>query len=605
MKKEEAQSQLLSFINNRLSVAKKWTEENYIEQAKRAQDDYDRKPTEGMYIRSDSVFMEKRYQYVVPIVFNNVETFKAATFDQQINIIFKGRGKDDDQKAKIVEASYEYLRQLLRLDDFFIEAAHNFFLTGYVNSHVSFKDEVQEVPVYNETGEPLRDETGATAVRLIYTYNDPVIDLGDPEEVYFSPDSEPSVDGTKIPYYFRKILMLPREIKKVYGTKVEPDHKISLDESSDNSESERCEVFMYYGDVPKKYRQEVKEYREDSKCLVVVTKSKLLYASSTDNESRITTQKLFSSKPKKFFGYGLGETLRQFQKERSIRRSQMIHLGDLNGFPKWFVKNDGENDIDFNALQDPTDVNPVQYHTTPPTLSQPPTINPTILDIDSRTSDEAQQTSGLIDLSTGGQQSIVKTATGQSIFAEASERKVRFAKNKLASFKKENVIKLLKLCQQGWREDKVVQITDENQNTVDVTITQQSLEGIDFDKDIDIEVETPALNKDLMRAQNIDLYGKMKDNPNVDQVELIKFLFKEGYGKDGSRFIQQSDLQPGMTLMGQDGKSYIVDESGKVVPNEQPNEQMPGSPAPMPEPAPGANNEPAPSNVGNYLGQNL
>lgn len=596
-KDSAGKKEFLAFINQRKSIAEKWTKEKYIDQACLAQDDYDCKPKDQLVLFSTSAFAQKRYEYVIPIVFNNVESYKASMLDQTINIIFRGRGKQDDMKAKTIEAAYEYLKQLLDLDSFQISAAHNFFLTGFVTSLASFKNKTREIPIINEeTGNVEIGEDGKPLTRVEYLYNDPVISVGEPEKVFFSPDSETSSSGEeKIPYYIQKILMLPEEVKKLYHKKVTPDTKLT-DDSNDCQDSERVEVFIYVGKIPEVHKGVIKDWVSDADYFIATTKSKLLYIEQTSQQRWITCQK-FYGKPADFFGYGLGKTLHQFQKERSIRRAQIMRIGDLQAYQKWLVMNSENNSVDLEALQDISNVEPVLYEKTPPKLSEQPTINPTVLDLDNKAENESQQTAGMMDISTGGQQTVIKTATGESISAEASERKVRLAKKLFARFYKNSIVKLLKLCQENWDEDKLVQITDESGNQAEVVLTKNSLEGIDFDKDIDFEIESPTLNRDLIRAQSIELYEKMKQSPMVDQNELIKFVFSEGYGKNGDKFLKKNDLQPGMQLMGQDGQSYVVDESGNVVAGQQIQQTDQNTSA--------GGNGAVPSSLGNYVGANL
>ena len=77
---------------------------------------------------------------------------------------------------------------------------------------------------------------------------------------------------------------------------------------------------------------------------------------------------------------------------------------------------------------------------------------------------------------------------------------------------------LLKLCQANWQSDKLVTITDEESGEdMEVNISPDDLSDIDFDKDVDIDPESVTINKDVLRAQAIELYNITKDDPLVER----------------------------------------------------------------------------------------
>jgi len=173
-----------------------------------------------------------------------------------------------------------------------------------------------------------------------------------------------------------------------------------------------------------------------------------------------------------------------------------------------------------------------------------------------------------MDISTGSQSSsTVDTATGQSIFADAAEKRVRKAKKTLMRWYKSEVILLLKLCQANWQSEKLAEITDDQGETMEVTVSAQDLSDIDFDKDVDIDPERVSINKDVLRAQAIELYNITKDDPLVERKEVVKHVYQNGFNvKDPERFIKDQELVPGQQLIDQQtGQVYIVDESGSVV----------------------------------------
>ncbi len=64
---------------------------------------------------------------------------------------------------------------------------------------------------------------------------------------------------------------------------------------------------------------------------------------------------------------------------------------------------------------------------------------------------------------------------------------------------------------------------------VDVVINKDVLSTIDFDTDIDIQLDTITVNKDTMASRSIELYDKVKDDPQVDRRKVFAKMLKEGF----------------------------------------------------------------------------
>ena len=133
--------------------------------------------------------------------------------------------------------------------------------------------------------------------------------------------------------------------------------------------------------------------------------------------------------PNTFFGFGLGKLLAPFQREKSIRRGQMIRYADIAAYPKLLIEEASK--IDDSALLDPRENRVVTFKDNKPEYLQPPQISQIVGDTNNLADQDAQQASGLMDISNGSQSSsTVDTATGQSIFADAAEKRVRKAKRR-------------------------------------------------------------------------------------------------------------------------------------------------------------------------------
>lgn len=522
---------LLGLLKKRLEIAKKYTE-NFHDEIKRCVKDYELE-TSSKELLAQLANPTARYNFKVPYIQATHESYMASVFNRPPDLIIRNRGKYDEEKQKKILATYEYLKDKLDLTTFTHETAHWFILTGWTSAHASFVSEIEEVPAEDEMGNPVLDEMGEVINTTIYKYNDPVVTVSDPMKEYFSPESEFSMDGKGIPYSIRLAKMSVDEIKKIYNVKVEADSEIEIDveeEIKDKGDLERATVYFYYGTLPEKHKGSVEGVAWDADQLyyVIFTKNKVLHADGI-NEKPCRYQRWYHT-PNKFFGYGLGKTLRESQSELNIRRGQQIKYADLLSNPKLAYEIGTE--IDLSAWQDPRAISGAGYKDNPPQWITPPDISNTIILAEQKAREDAQFISGLLDLNKGSQEAVtVKTATGQSIFAQAAERKVERVKQLYFHFYKSMVIYLLKLCRDNWDEEKLIYITDEdefgNETAQEVTISAADLSDIDLDADIDFDVENISVNKEALRAQSIEAYQLLREEPFIDRKKLVKKLLRE------------------------------------------------------------------------------
>jgi hypothetical protein len=565
---------LLQLLKDRFTQAEKFTKKKYIDDVTRSVEDYEAREMNLTEVVKSSGMdaINKRYEFVIPLIFTNTEAMKSSLWDRLPDLIFKGRGAQDDDKKRKVEAAYEYLKDKLDLESFAVNASHWFILTGFVSAHASFKSEAYDVPMYDELGQPILDPlTGQPQMQTLYSYNDPVLELSDPEKEYFSAEAEFSVDAKGVPFQFRKKLMTVEEIKRIYDVKVEPDAQLDIEGYNKESDAEvaddtkRATVYFYYGSIPEELKEEVEDWQPGAEYYIIYTSKKILYKERRDE--RLCRLAKWYGTPNSFFGFGLGKIGRQFQKEKSIRRGQQIRLADVAAFPKYAIKNDGVNNINLKDLLDPRAEVVILYESEAPQILQPGNLAQVVTAAEESADRDAQQAFGLMDLSSGAQQSsTVDTATGQTIFAEAAEKRVRFAKKTFMKFYQSVVIMLLKLAQENWDETKLITITDEEGNDVDVQVSREDLSDINFDTDIEIDAESASVNKDVEREQYISLYDKTKDDPIINRRPLFQDMVRYGFKiRSPERYMRELDLPPGTILMDQQGNQYIIDKTGDLV----------------------------------------
>ncbi len=563
-------------LKSRLEVSKKFTQD-FHKEVKRSVKDYKAEDVDRTNFLDLKIAeaVSHRYRFTIPLIFTNHEAMLASLFDRVPDIVISQGGVKDEEKVKKVQAAYKYLTDKLAIQWFMNDAAWWFILVGFVAAHGRYKQESETVPLIDEvTGEPQIDPmTGEPMIREVYTYDDPVLDIGDPLKEYWSPESKFSVAGDKVPFYFREELMSVDQVKEIYNKKVEADAKLeNVDESDKKEEShkdfDRVRVYFYYGEIPKEVRGEVKEWESDAHYYVVMTQKEVLFKEKMDDKY-CKLLKWYGA-PNEFFGFGIGKVLRNFQREKSLRRGQQMRYADVVAFAKLLLP--AGTKVNEKAIADPREVPTIMWDgEQPPAYLVPPEMSKTLTIADQKVDEDAQKASGILDLSGGSQSSITDKATGQAIFAEASERRMRQAKRKFVEFFEQVIIMLLKLAQKNWQEDKVVNITDQDGKEQQMSVGAADLSDIDFDTDIHIDGESVTYNKDVLRQQAIELYNITKDDPIVNRKAIFSDVIKDGFNKSTpERYIQEAPVAPGTVLVDpQSGQQFVIDQTGELVSQEQ------------------------------------
>lgn len=583
---------LIELLNNRYSIAKKATDK-HIQEVKKCLDDYNcEKEYTGerdktVYNRHLSI---KRYEFPVPYIYSTHESMMASLFEKQPDLIITGKGAQDDEKAELLKSIYKYLWDKLDLEDYLHTSAWWFLLVGNVSSYQMYTIDIAgQETILDAMGEPMTDEMGEPVMQDTYSWHDPLAIVDDPLKTFFAPDSEFDVKGAvKVPYVIREKLMDKAEVARLYDVnedEIEATEEISIQGYKANTpegkdDIKRVKVLYYQGYLPKEYEGEIENYDQNMSYSVVYTQKKIL---DIQVDSKLSTLAKWFGSPRDFFGFGIGKTLRSVQKEMSIRRGQQVRYADLYAFP-WLTVEAGTQ-LDANALQDVYKRKPLVYSGTPPQFIVPPTMPSTIVDADQIARSDAQFISGTLDLSKGAQETnTVKTATGQQLFAQSADKRINKARKALGKYFKYTVINLFKLCAQNWTEDKVITITDEEGITQDMTVNGAMLDGIDFDTDIDIQLDNIMVNENTLAERAIALYDKVKDDPMVDRKAIfVDFLLKKGFKlKNPEKYIIEEGMppQPGM----QEPMPQMPGMPGMQEAQPPMPQGMPPMPQPQPEP---------------------
>lgn len=529
---------LLKVFNDRYKLAKDWTNDA-IEEDQRALDDYKcKKGGERDNSVHDRHLTKSRYSYRVPYIFVTHESMLSSLFEKPPELIFTGKGQLDDDKRKAVEFSYKYLYDKLNLDEFLEQCGWWFLLIGYVSSYQDYKIEIkEEVPLLDEAGVPQFDEEGQPIMTPVYGYHDPVIFVDNPLKTYFAPGSEFSSDGSKIPYLVREKNMDVDEVYELYEIDVEADEEVETKNSKKMTEEEKADikkakVMFYSGKLPKEIQKELAknhkiQWTYNAEYYAVFTMKKILYIKE---KAKNCTLSRFYSDQNEFFGFGLAHTLRDTQREMSTRRGQQIRYADLYAYP-WLAV-DGQTKVDHKSLMDVQKRTPLIYTSQKPEYIIPPTMPDTIIKADEMARSDAQFISGTLDLSKGAQDTnTVETATGQQMFARDADKRTQKARKSIARMYKHSVINLLEQARDNWEDGKLITITDESGEQVEMNYNPETLQGIDFDTDIDFSIDSINENQQIIAEREIALYAKAKDDPYFNQRKIREGMLRNGFKK--------------------------------------------------------------------------
>ena len=525
---------LLDLLNTRYKVAKSYTKK-FREEVKKSVEDYKcEKQDTSTKVHNKHVKASSRYDLTIPYIYSTHESILSSVFEKGAELVISDKGSQDETKALAIKALYEYLRDKLDLDSFYWNSAWWYLLVGFVSSHQFYDMVIKgQSPVMGQDGQPLLDEMGAPVTTPVYESNDPRTIVDDPKKTYFAPDSEYTIDGKLVPYIVREKLMESKDLEKKYELKegdIESTEKLEVGddykEAKENDDIKRTYCKYYCGRVPEKESAEIVDWDADTEYYITFVSNRVLNVSVSDKK---TTLSRWFAAPTDFFGFGLGKTLRSSQKEMSLRRQQQIRYADQYAFP-WLAV-DATTKVDQRALQDITKRQPLIYTDKPPQFLVPPTTPQTLTDMDNMARSDAQFISGTLDLSKGAQESnTVKTATGQQLFAQSQDKRTNKIRIELGAYFRQCVINICQLARDNWDDDKVLQVAGEEGEVVEVTINREILDSIDFDTDIDIQLDTITVNKDTLASRSIELYDKVKDDPQVDRRKVFSKMLKEGFG---------------------------------------------------------------------------
>ena len=530
-------------MHSRLSLSKafslKWRKE-----VKKWLKDYEIDSLDGVD------FPDLHNKMQIPYIFSTIESALPAMFERVPNVVMMQRGKLDKEVTEFADQIWDYVKERMKMEEKIEEIGMMMLITGMGNIKWGWNLVTEEVDgqpemvdITNDDGTVIGQQEVMNKVQ-VPVKDEPFIKWHDFNKIHFSPESRFVMDDDEndIPYIICENTMTADEVEYEYGLKPKDEDMEKIDfekfgPDADINEKkivaadrERVNVYEYYGTLPKDYADE--NWRPDKVYYIAFIKSKAKRAKEVEKKpvNIIGNYGAFN----KFWKFGEPKTLRELEQDISLGRSRMADIRDKYGQKIAIPQG---TDVDERALKRPADFTILRYiGNTAPTYLNPPPLPETLLIGLQQSRSDIQLVSAQLDLSRGGSSSVVNTATGQQIFAEATEKRIDRKRRKIAKLIKYIAKNVLKMCADNWEVEKFAQITDSTPEEVAPLV--EKLKGIGEDYDIRIDTESITINKETQSAQAIALYDKTKDDPNVNSQEILKEALKIGFNqKDYDRFL--------------------------------------------------------------------
>ncbi len=520
-------------------------------------------------------FDDLHNQLQVPYIFTTIESGLPSMFENMPSIIMTKRGKLDKEFTLWTERVWDYIVEKTNLEENVENVGIMSLIAGLSQLRWGWKlrtkqieqkrnetliDPDTKLPVIDETGKPVTQEV-IEKVDIVVE-DRPMLEFYNYDKVYYSPESSFVMDDTdnKIPYIICEKVLTPDEVKDIYG--VDPDEQSleMLDITDENGQSltsadikkrfseadlKRLHVYYYFGVLPKKYAP--KGWASDSVYKIVFSNSQILSKPEEIDKKPIVLLGNYGT-PVEFERFGEPKVLRELEQDVSLGRSI---LADYRDRVATKIALPHGTEVDEDALKAPRKFQIVRFIGQQyPQYIAPPNVPESVVINLSQSRSDIQLASAQLDLARGGTTSVVDTATGQKIFEAATQRRIARKRRKIGKFIKYIAKNLLVLSAQNWDIETFVRITDEDPQKVADYVERLKLLGEDYD--IKIKVEDLNFNKEARKAQAIAMYRELKDNPLINQHELIKEAIQIGFDEeDADRFLN-NNLSPEQMAMAVD-----------------------------------------------------
>ncbi len=476
----------------------------------------------------------------IPYIFSTVESGLPTIFERMPQIIMTQRGKMDREFTNFASKIWDYLVSKLGLEEEIENIGTNFKLLGMGVAKYGW--EVKKRNTIVEEQVPI-NETESQTIQKMYPVpikNQPFVKEMKYNSIYFSPESVFKMDDedNEIPYIICRYVKTKEAVEQEYGIKVDDDElemlnlsEIDPDLASEDlakefreSDLKRIVLYEYYGLLPQEFAG--KDWEADQNYYLVFNKHRIYKQPEPIDKKPFLLLGNYGLSTD-FWKFGDAKVLRELEHDISLGRSRMMDIRDKYGTKIAIPEG---TTVDEAALKRPADFTIMRFSGNQmPVYVTPPPIPEAIMIATDQSRSDIQMAAAQLDISRGGIQSAVKTATGQTIYAQAAEKRLNRQKKKIAMFIKALARNLLSLCGENWDEEELSKITDIPLDEIKQAGFLEKMKNIGTLYDISIDIESVTMNRETMAAQAIALYREVKDDPSIKHEEVLKDALKIGF----------------------------------------------------------------------------
>lgn len=580
--KTSKSEELLSLLNSRLTLSQTFSKD-WEKNVKKWLADYN--------IESfDKIDFEDLHNVLqIPYIFSTIESGLPTMFESIPELLMTKRGKRDKEFTEFAQKIWDYAKTKANIEDHIEDVGMNFLITGLGNGRYGWKlrtkkvQVTEDVPLMQE-GQPVLDEQGQPIMTQVLREDEeivedrPMVESYDYDKIWFSPDSKFVMEDVenKIPYTFCLKKMTKDAIKEVYGKTVKDDDLETLNvQEYDESLTEKdikekfikddlkrgC-VFHYFGTLPKKYlldEESVADWSSENVYHATFVKGKILEKPELYDKKPTLLVGNYGT-PMDFWRFGEPKIMRELEQDASLGRSIMSDYRDRVA-TKLAMPHGTEADEE--ALKSPRKFQIVRFIGQQyPQYIAPPSIPDAVIATMSQSRSDIQMVSAQLDLARGGTQSIVESATGQKIFQASTEKRIARKRKKIGQYIQRLAKNILVLCAENWDIATFAKITDLSEEEITQGQFIEKLKRIGEEYDVVMKVEDVMFNKESKKAQAIAMYRELKNNPLINQQEILKTAIKIGFDEEDVDRYMNITLTPDMLMkaIGQLSEMGFVDE---------------------------------------------
>ncbi len=452
--------------------------------------------------------LKKRKRRKANYVFSNIESMVPKIFDRLPSFQVLPRGKEDNEKAPIVEEVLRYKFQRLGIEQLFEDVIRDMLIKSLGVMKVTWETRLKK-------DNKAKEEDKIQAV----IKDDILVEVIDPWHLWITAGDRRFDEAEGV---FEKMLVHPNEAEIKYGKKFEADHSV-IDSKQDDPEDVlkdevgRVSIWQYHGIL------------DGDKKVYTFTDKELLSTDEFSEHGRFPYIILPNYRQShEFYPWSEVYQIEPLQQELIEIDNQSSEFRKRAINPKKVVKKGSIDEINMARLKDPrinvietNDINGIQWES-------PSLIGQDIYNMRAIKKEDIGLMTGQNELSRGGTERTVKTATGQQILFDAAQGRIRQKVRILEAAIKELLVQIQGLLAENLDKEEVVKIT-ENEEDPFVNYTKEDIQG-NFDYMIDM-VETMPILREKRGQLALQAFQLFANDPDFDQrllkQKVIKLAFQD------------------------------------------------------------------------------